>query len=106
MTTSDLAYPATTVLLSALFVQYLAFKVAKFRKLAKQEYPTVYATKEECSKDRNCLLFNCAQRAHLNTLENYPNFLLLMGLSSLSNPKLSGKLLDSFSWIRIDLDCR
>jgi glutathione S-transferase len=89
---SDYAYPVGTVLLSTLFLQYLAFKVSSFRKLAKQDYPAMYSTKEECAKDKNHLLFNCAQRAHQNTLENYPSFLVLMTISSIQNPKLSGNL--------------
>ena len=89
---SDYAYPAGTVVLSTLFLQYLAFKVSTFRKLAKQDYPTMHSTKEECAQDKNHLLFNCAQRAHQNTLENYPSFLVLMTISSIQNPKLSGNL--------------
>ncbi|CAN0051723.1 unnamed protein product, partial [Ectocarpus fasciculatus] len=33
--------------------------------------------------------FNCYQRAHQNVLENYPQFLLLLGLAAIERPKFA-----------------
>ncbi|KAF9039330.1 hypothetical protein BJ165DRAFT_1407528 [Panaeolus papilionaceus] len=46
--------------------------VAKRRKAAGIEYPQMYAEKKEMEATEAALLFNCAQRAHQNTLEHVP----------------------------------
>ena len=38
---------------------------------------------------KNANEFNCVQRAHQNMLENYPQFLLLMGIASIHRPTLA-----------------
>ncbi|KAF9021025.1 membrane-associated proteins in eicosanoid and glutathione metabolism [Hymenopellis radicata] len=43
--------------------------VGKKRKLAKIKYPQLYAEKAEAEASRDAYIFNCAQRAHQNTLE-------------------------------------
>ncbi|PPQ96358.1 hypothetical protein CVT26_005045, partial [Gymnopilus dilepis] len=42
------------------------------RKKAKIEYPQMYAEKAQAESSRDAYIFNCAQRAHQNTLENIP----------------------------------
>lgn len=48
-----------------------------FRKSANVNYPTLYASEEEAAKDPKKKQYNCAQRAHQNTLENLPALLAL-----------------------------
>ncbi|KAF8914803.1 hypothetical protein CPB85DRAFT_1251966 [Mucidula mucida] len=43
--------------------------VGRKRKLAKIKYPQLYAEKAEAEASRDAYVFNCAQRAHQNTLE-------------------------------------
>ncbi|KAH7309430.1 glutathione S-transferase-like protein [Stachybotrys elegans] len=53
------------------------------RKASGIKYPVAYASKEEADKDKNALLFNCAQRAHANFTEQLTPFLgelLIAGL--------------------------
>lgn len=44
------------------------------------KYPNMYADKKE-NKDADA--FNCVQRAHQNTLENIPHFLMFLLLAGL-----------------------
>ena len=47
---------------------------------------SVYADKVDAEKEPAKKLFNCYQRAHQNTLENMPGFLVLLGTASIENP--------------------
>ncbi|OCF34974.1 hypothetical protein I317_04428 [Kwoniella heveanensis CBS 569] len=58
----------------------------KYRKAAGIKYPTLYATEAEANADPKVYKFNCAQRAHGNTLENIPYVLALFGYISIFHP--------------------
>ncbi|WVQ64736.1 uncharacterized protein L199_002903 [Kwoniella botswanensis] len=68
---------------------YQSHNVMKARKEAGVKYPTLYVTEAEANADPKKLKFNCAQRAHGNTLENIPYVLALFGYLSLFHPKLA-----------------
>jgi glutathione S-transferase len=60
---------------------WMAMRVMNARKQYSVEFPDLY------SKDNK--VFNCIQRAHQNTLENYPQFLLLLMVGGLQYPRIS-----------------
>ncbi|XP_011683175.1 microsomal glutathione S-transferase 3 isoform X2 [Strongylocentrotus purpuratus] len=69
---------------SAFMVQFLAIQVGRARKKYGVEYPTMYSD--------TIPAFNCVQRAHQNTLENYPQFLMLLFFSGLERPRAAAGL--------------
>ncbi|CAG8495428.1 9470_t:CDS:2 [Funneliformis caledonium] len=87
--TKEFGYVILTGVASVFLTTYLGVKVGRARKNAGIPYPHVYATKEECEKDEKNMLFNCYQRAHQNTLEVYPGFLLLLLAGGIKYPVIS-----------------
>nr|KAJ3402118.1 Microsomal glutathione S-transferase 3 [Polyrhizophydium stewartii] len=85
--THDHGYAAAVGLASALFVLSLGIRVGGARRKAEVPYPYLYADRAEAEKDPKKHLFNCAQRAHQNTLETYPIFLVLYTLAALQHPR-------------------
>ncbi|GAA5890222.1 hypothetical protein JCM6882_008759 [Rhodosporidiobolus microsporus] len=86
--TPDHAYPlavATAGVYSLLI--FAGGKVSAARKAADVKYPAAYAANDLAEKDAAANRFNCAQRAHANTLENLPIFLLSLFHSSIYHPK-------------------
>eukprot|EP01027_Heterolobosea_sp_BB2_P000098 GEZU01000154.1.p2 GENE.GEZU01000154.1~~GEZU01000154.1.p2 ORF type:complete len:138 (+),score=46.99 GEZU01000154.1:93-506(+) len=71
-------YVVLTAVASVFLLQYLGIKVGMARKKFNVKYPTMY----DDSKPH----FNCYQRAHQNTLENYTQFVMLLLLGGLQYP--------------------
>lgn len=78
---SDYGYVILVAVLGWVFLQYLAMKVMQARKKYDVKYPKLYS--EKCNE------FNCIQRAHQNTLEVWPQFLLFLFLAGLQLPRMS-----------------
>merc|ERR1711872_961292 len=74
----EYGYVILVAVSSIFMIMWKGFKVGGARKKYKVNYPDMY------SKDSD--IFNCHQRAHQNTLENYPQFLVLLFLGGLYNP--------------------
>jgi len=66
--------------------------VGQYRRAAKIEYPQLYAEKEEAKASVAALKFNCAQRAHQNTLESLPQILFYLTFAGLKHPIAAASL--------------
>ncbi|KAH6916929.1 hypothetical protein BKA70DRAFT_1250950 [Coprinopsis sp. MPI-PUGE-AT-0042] len=65
-------YVGAAIMSSVWLIASQSAIVGMKRKKAQVEYPQAYATKEHQEKSKDALIFNCAQRAHQNTLEVIP----------------------------------
>nr|ABV24052.1 gluthathione S-transferase mapeg [Takifugu obscurus] len=75
---SDFGYVIFTYLYSWVMLAYLAIKVGLARKKYDVKYPAMYSEKDQ--------IFNCIQRAHQNTLELYPQWLVFQTIAALVYP--------------------
>ncbi|XP_069580130.1 microsomal glutathione S-transferase 3b [Brachyistius frenatus] len=75
---SSFGYVIFTYVYSWVMLGYLGVKVGAARKKFGVQYPTMYSDKEP--------VFNCVQRAHQNTLEVFPQWLLFQTLAALVYP--------------------
>jgi len=75
---SEYGYIVFVFVASIVLLQWMGFNVVKARKKFGVSYPTMYSDKDP--------MFNCVQRAHQNTLEIYPVFLVTMFLGGLQYP--------------------
>jgi len=78
-------YAAGVAVSSWFVLQYMGVNVMKARKRYNVDYPALYAS-DSTPQGKT---FNCIQRGHQNTLENYPQFLLMLGLGSMQYPLVS-----------------
>ncbi|KAF8507645.1 membrane-associated proteins in eicosanoid and glutathione metabolism [Hysterangium stoloniferum] len=68
------------------------FNVSRHRAGAKIVYPQLYAEKAEAAASVEAHRFNCAQRAHQNTLENLPQTLFCLTFAGLKYPIAAASL--------------
>ncbi|RHZ88159.1 hypothetical protein Glove_26g255 [Diversispora epigaea] len=87
--TREFGYVIATGIASIFLTIYLGAKAGMARRKAGVPYPFMYATAEEAKNDHKKMIFNCHQRAHLNTLEIYPQFLFILVMGGLKYPILS-----------------
>jgi len=76
----EYGYVVLVIVASIFLLQGLGVRVGMARNEFGVRYPTMYSEKEP--------LFNCIQRAHQNTLEAYPIFLILLVIGGLKYPTL------------------
>ncbi|XP_076604415.1 microsomal glutathione S-transferase 3b [Chaetodon auriga] len=74
----NFGYVILTYFYSWFMLAYLATKVGSARKKYNVQYPTMYSDKEH--------MFNCIQRAHQNTLEVIPLWLVFQTIAALVYP--------------------
>ncbi|KAI8066772.1 hypothetical protein BC940DRAFT_301514 [Gongronella butleri] len=75
--------------LNALQLVWLSAGVGSARKAAGVPYPYMYAEQSAADKDPKKNMFNCAQRAHQNTLEAFPVMTTFLLIGGLGHPELS-----------------
>uniref|UniRef100_A0A673L4C3 Microsomal glutathione S-transferase 3b n=1 Tax=Sinocyclocheilus rhinocerous TaxID=307959 RepID=A0A673L4C3_9TELE len=75
---ANFGYAIFTYLYSFVMLMYLGVQVGSARKKYGVKYPTMYSDKEQ--------VFNCIQRAHQNTLEVYPQWLVFQTIAALEYP--------------------
>lgn len=78
---AEFGYVMLVFVASVFQLVFMAINVGMARKKYKVPPPETYSPKEKT--------FNCIMRAHLNTLEGYPQFLALMFLGGLKHPVAS-----------------
>ncbi|KAL5533960.1 hypothetical protein ACEPAG_420 [Sanghuangporus baumii] len=71
---------------------YQMVNTARARKASGIPYPYAYAEKAEVASNSAAQKFNCAQRAHQNTLEHAPYVLYSLLVTGLKYPYLSAAL--------------
>jgi len=81
---SEFGYVILTGTASVFVLIYKGINVGMARKKYEVKYPVMYS--DENGGDN---MFNCVQRAHQNTLENYPQFLFFLTTAGLSHPVLA-----------------
>merc|ERR1711894_262034 len=81
---SEYGYVILTGTASIFVLMYKSIKVGLARKEFGIKYPKLYSDENEGNNK-----FNCIQRAHQNSLENYPQFLFLLATGGISHPVLS-----------------
>ncbi|XP_033740595.1 microsomal glutathione S-transferase 3-like isoform X2 [Pecten maximus] len=77
---SEYGYVVLVVASTWILLNWMAMKVFEARRIYSIPYPRMYSDND----DR----FNCVQRAHQNTLEVYPTYLILQIFGGLYAPKL------------------
>lgn len=89
-------------LLSASLVAFgQSLVVGRYRKQAGIKYPQLYADQVQVAASKDAHLFNCAQRAHQNTLENIPIIYTVTLLTSLKFPIFAASMCGLWSISRI-----
>ncbi|KAF8173011.1 hypothetical protein K438DRAFT_1850981 [Mycena galopus ATCC 62051] len=95
------SYVAGAVLSTVHVVIFQILRVRKFRGLSGIKYPRIYADEKEAAANPNALKFNCAQRAHQNTLEYLPLFYVMTLITALKYPVPAASALGFWSLSRI-----
>ncbi|QRV87752.1 DDE family endonuclease [Ceratobasidium sp. AG-Ba] len=75
--------------------------VSSGRKKAGVKYPQMYAEREQMEKDPEAVRYNCAQRAHQNTLEWLPHVLFFLPFLGLRHPIAAASLGAGWNFGRI-----
>ncbi|KAG8965467.1 hypothetical protein FRC03_000464 [Tulasnella sp. 419] len=81
--------------------QWQGLNVSKYRKLAKIPYPQAYADKAQQEASKEALQFNCAQRAHQNTLETLPIVMATTLFTGIKYPIFAASTALAWSFARV-----
>ncbi|KAI8925104.1 hypothetical protein BC831DRAFT_462618 [Entophlyctis helioformis] len=90
--TREHSYVLGVLVAKALLTFSFAASVGNARRRAKVPYPYMYVEKAEAEKDAAKHIFNCTQRAHQNTLEYMPIYLIVQTIGSIEHPTIAAAL--------------
>ncbi|KAF9269566.1 membrane-associated proteins in eicosanoid and glutathione metabolism [Marasmius fiardii PR-910] len=96
-----LSLVGASLLSTVVLLVYQVSVVAKARGAAKVPYPQAYAEKAQEEASLEAKKFNCAQRAHQNTLEWIASVYVTTALSAIQHPKLTAGMLAGWTLTRI-----
>ncbi|KAG5730708.1 Microsomal glutathione S-transferase 3 [Termitomyces sp. T112] len=96
-----LEYVAASLLSTVFVLVGHSINVSKWRKRSGIKYPQLYAEKAEVEASRDALIFNCAQRAHANTLENLPMIYATTLITAVKYPIVAAAACGAWSLSRI-----
>ncbi|KAJ7757075.1 hypothetical protein B0H16DRAFT_1537943 [Mycena metata] len=82
-------YVAGAILSTVFLFVYQIRLTSKWRRISGIEYPRAYADKEEMNANPNAVVFNCAQRAHQNTIENIIAIYPMTLITSIKHPYIT-----------------
>ncbi|KXN90850.1 Microsomal glutathione S-transferase 3, partial [Leucoagaricus sp. SymC.cos] len=94
-------YVVASLSLPALICWWQVMVVLKWRRRAKVVYPQLYADKAQVDANKDAHIFNCAQRAHQNTLEGLPLIVLSTAITGLEYPLIAAGICTFWSLARI-----
>ncbi|GLB38872.1 putative MAPEG family protein [Lyophyllum shimeji] len=80
---------------------HYTFTVSRWRRRAGIKYPQLYADKAEVAASKDAMIFNCAQRAHQNTLETIPIIYVSTLVTGLKYPMFAASACGIWSLSRI-----
>lgn len=83
------SYVVLTAAATTFLGQWHGFNAGLYRRAAQLTYPTPYASESDAASSREKYLFNCAQRAHANYVENHAALLAGLLIAGLKYPLLS-----------------
>ncbi|KAG2033003.1 hypothetical protein BDR03DRAFT_711858 [Suillus americanus] len=83
-------YVAAGLVSTAWVLGWQMLVVGKHRKKSGIKYPQLYAEKAEADASKEAYLFNCAQRAHQNTLEHMPIIVVTTLVTAMKYPVFAG----------------
>jgi len=97
----DFGYVGAALLSTVFLLLGQNIVVGRYRQRAGIKYPQLYAEQAQVEASNDALLFNCAQRAHHNTLEYIPMVHVLTLLTSLKYPIVAASICGLWTISRI-----
>ncbi|KAJ8082021.1 hypothetical protein PM082_007867 [Marasmius tenuissimus] len=97
----ELALVGASLLSTTILLFYQTTIVFKARTAAGIEYPQVYAEKAQEDASIAAKKFNCAQRAHQNTLEGLFPIYVKTAITAVRYPKLAAGMLAAWTVARV-----
>ncbi|PVG03507.1 membrane-associated proteins in eicosanoid and glutathione metabolism [Serendipita vermifera] len=93
----EYAFVAASAVATGILTGWQGIVVGQWRKKSGIKYPQVYAEVSQAKENHNAHIFNCAQRAHANTLEHISTVLVALLWSGIRYPRTAAGM--GAAWI-------